>query len=95
MILKLSKFLDHLFSKEVFQKFSRDRSITLRFPFLFFSSFSFLINFRPLCRYANRTIRAEMESDLLNAATSIHGPIFIRAGESHRFHFWQWPLPKL
>lgn len=54
-----------------------------------------MINFRPLCRYVNRTIRAEMESDLLNAATSIHGPIFIRAGESHRFHFWQWPLPKL
>lgn len=41
VVLKLSKFLDYLFSKEVFQKFSRDRSITLRFPFLFFSSFSF------------------------------------------------------
>lgn len=94
MILKLSKFLDYLFSKEVFQKFSRDRSnVAFSFSLLFF--FFFLINFRPLCRYVNRTIRAEMESDLLNAATSIHGPIFIRAGESHRFHFWQWPLPKL
>lgn len=41
MILKLSKFLDYLFSKEVFQKFSRDRSITLRFLFSSFLLFLF------------------------------------------------------